>query len=256
MQTQSDPSNKGSGERISIDTVREMSAAAAYRPYSALNRVIILDDAETLTEIAQEALLKTLEEPPPHVVIMVIATRAESLRPTIRSRCEEIELGLVDSSTIADCLMSRGAADPEARNLASLAEGRPGWAFAAQVDAAVVITRKAALARALEWIEMSPFQRVCRAFELATEFTRKRSTVFAELETVELVWRSVMMRVSGARLGADVAASSDLTLRESVNAVESVTRCMVDLDYNVRPRLALQSMVMEWPEVSRISTNG
>ncbi len=256
LQTQSEQSTKGSGERISIDTVRELSAVAAYRPYSALNRVIILDDAETLTEIAQEALLKTLEDPPPHVVIVLIATRSEPLRPTIRSRCEAIELGLVDSATIADCLKARGMADPEASHLASLAEGRPGWALAARDDESIVTERKAALARALEWIEMSPFQRVCRAFELASEFSRGRSNVFAELETVELVWRRVMMRASGALLGDGVSKPPDLTLVESVNAVESVSRCMSDLDFNVRPRLALQSMVMEWPEVSRISING
>lgn len=77
--------------------------------------MIIVDDAELMQETAQEALLKTLEEPPPFAVIILLANDAEILLPTIRSRCQLVELALVPRSVIEAGLRGRGVDRPASK---------------------------------------------------------------------------------------------------------------------------------------------
>jgi DNA polymerase-3 subunit delta' len=78
------PGDSGS---IKIEQVREVIDRAAYRPFEGKRRVVIVDDADALMPQAQNALLKTLEEPPPSSVFILITTMPDVLLPTVRSRC-------------------------------------------------------------------------------------------------------------------------------------------------------------------------
>ena len=105
------------------------------------------------------------------------------------------------------------------------------------------------LQRTLDWVGATPFQRVVRAFDLASEFTKSRATVFEELDAVGDYWRTVMMNKAGAVRDEESARTLPMqsTLAESLRALVSVTECVSDLHKNVRPRLALEAMVMKWP---------
>lgn len=244
-----------SGDRLTVDTVREISSVSSYRAYSGDFRVIILDDAETLTEIAQEALLKTLEEPPPQLVLILLADRAESLLPTIRSRCEEIALSPVTAKEIAAFLVSQGSDQEVADRLSELSQGMPGWAMRALAEPELLDEREQSLQRASEWVNGSPFQRIVRAFDLAGEFTKARDPVYQELDAAAQYWRRVMMNAAGSAPAGtstdDLNHSAGATLADSYRALVSVTECVSDLQKNVRPRLALEAMVMQWPVSSR-----
>jgi DNA polymerase-3 subunit delta' len=72
---------------IRVDQVRDVIERAAYRPFEGKRRVAIIDDADALMPQAQNALLKTLEEPPPSSVFVLITTRPDVLLPTVQSRC-------------------------------------------------------------------------------------------------------------------------------------------------------------------------
>lgn len=73
---------------IGVDDIREqLNANVSIRPYSSEYKVFIVDEAELMNDAAQNALLKTLEEPPEYVVIILLSTSEEALLPTIRSRC-------------------------------------------------------------------------------------------------------------------------------------------------------------------------
>ena len=86
LETQRRLNEKRAGQNTSltIDSIRQLAADASLRPMEASRRIIIVDDAETMQEVAQEALLKTLEEPPPAVLILLLANEAGRLLPTIR----------------------------------------------------------------------------------------------------------------------------------------------------------------------------
>src|SRR5215204_2283350 len=78
---------------LTIETARSISSDAPLRPLNGDWRFVIVDDAELLLPDAQEALLKTIEEPPPFMVLLLLASDLDSILPTIRSRCELLELG-------------------------------------------------------------------------------------------------------------------------------------------------------------------
>src|SRR6516164_283641 len=78
-----------------IDEIRELREAARYRPARDRFKIYILDEAHQITEAAFNALLKTLEEPPEHVVFMMATTQPEDIPQTIRSRCQHFSFHAV-----------------------------------------------------------------------------------------------------------------------------------------------------------------
>jgi DNA polymerase-3 subunit delta' len=117
----------GREDRGVRDLVRELSLL----PVEGGARVAIVTDADRMSEDAQSAFLKTLEEPPAGTVLLLTATDEERLLPTIRSRCSRIRLGPVARSEVEQLLVDAGLVDaPLAARLARLSGGRPGDAVA------------------------------------------------------------------------------------------------------------------------------
>lgn len=111
--------------------VRDLVAELALMPVEGGARVAIIEAAERMTEDAQSALLKTLEEPPRGTVLILCAEDDERLLPTIRSRCVKLRLGPLPVRAIEELLVERGATDAsEAARLGRLSGGRPGVALA------------------------------------------------------------------------------------------------------------------------------
>ena len=129
--------------------IRDLIAELALMPVEGRARVAIVEGAERMNEDAQSALLKTLEEPPAGVVIILCADQETRLLPTVRSRCARIRLGLVGSRDIEAIVADHDLADPPlAARLGRLAAGRPGLALAyARAPEAVLI--RAELSRVL-----------------------------------------------------------------------------------------------------------
>ena len=91
---------------ISVDDVREqIGDDVLIRPYSSPYKVYIVNEAEKMTMQAQNALLKTLEEPPVYVVILLLTTNSQSFLQTIRSRCVELSMKPVASAVLKEYLM-------------------------------------------------------------------------------------------------------------------------------------------------------
>jgi DNA polymerase-3 subunit gamma/tau len=94
-----------------IDEIRELREAARYRPARDRYKIYILDEAHQITDAAFNALLKTLEEPPPHIVFMMATTQPEDIPQTIRSRCQHFSFHAVKFDEIVSQL--RAIADKE-----------------------------------------------------------------------------------------------------------------------------------------------
>ena len=100
---------------IRVDAVRGVVEQAAYRPFEGRRRVVIVDDADRLVAEAQNALLKTLEEPPPASVFLLVTHRPHLLLPTVRSRCPELRFGSLATDEVVDVLVGEcGVAPPAA----------------------------------------------------------------------------------------------------------------------------------------------
>jgi DNA polymerase III subunit delta' len=132
------------GERSNPDsaTVRGLIAALALLPVEGGARVALIEHADRMNEDAQSALLKTLEEPPVGVTIILTADEEELLLPTVCSRCARIRLGPVGVRDIEGILAGLGIADPPtAARLGRLAGGRPGVALGYALNPPAVVTR-------------------------------------------------------------------------------------------------------------------
>ncbi len=122
---------EGAGQQIRVGQVHALVSELALLPLEGRFRVAIIEHANRLNPDAQNALLKTLEEPVGKVCLILAADDASTLLPTVVSRCARIRLGPVAADTIAELIEQSGLAD-RARGaaLARLAAGRPGAALA------------------------------------------------------------------------------------------------------------------------------
>lgn len=112
-----------------IDEIRELRDAARYSPARDKFKIIILDEAHQITDAAFNALLKTLEEPPEHIVFMMATTQPEDIPQTIRSRCQHFSFHAVKLDDIVGQLRSIAAAEQiqaDDATLALLAEAGDG----------------------------------------------------------------------------------------------------------------------------------
>jgi DNA polymerase III subunit gamma/tau len=112
-----------------IDEIRELRDAARYRPARDKYKIYILDEAHQITDAAFNALLKTLEEPPEHIVFMMATTQPEDIPQTIRSRCQHFSFHAVKLDDIIGQLRSIATAEnisADDATLALLAEAGDG----------------------------------------------------------------------------------------------------------------------------------
>jgi DNA polymerase III subunit gamma/tau len=112
-----------------IDEIRELREAARYRPARDRFKIYILDEAHQITDAAFNALLKTLEEPPDHIVFMLATTQPEDIPQTIRSRCQHFSFRAVKFDDIVGQLrdlVGREKIEADDDALALLAEAGDG----------------------------------------------------------------------------------------------------------------------------------
>ena len=102
-----------------IDEIRDLREKIGFRPNEAHYKVYIIDEVHMLTKEAFNALLKTLEEPPPHAVFVLATTEPDRVPETVRSRCQRFDFRRIPTAEIVDYLREilhheSGTAEPEA----------------------------------------------------------------------------------------------------------------------------------------------
>jgi DNA polymerase-3 subunit delta' len=228
---------------LNVATVREVAASVSYRPAEAAWKVVIVRDAETMQETAQEAFLKTLEEPPPYAVILLLTDDLEPVLPTIQSRCVILRFGQSNVQQVADALSAAGVTDDRSAAIARVAGGSIGWAFQAANDGDLLATRQRELNEAGELVAGSAYDRLSSCIRLADEFARNRETTFRLLALAQQVWRNQLDTL----LGSNNEPPDHIRSAQVVTAIRSIDRCVANLEANVRPRLAMEAMVADWP---------
>jgi DNA polymerase-3 subunit delta' len=121
-------------KEIGIDQARELKRFVALQAISARRKVAIVDDADRLSLAAQNALLKTLEEPPGEALLVLITASPGALLSTVRSRCHRIGFRPLADAEVRAALAAAGLGTDEATRLVARAEGSPGRALALRSD--------------------------------------------------------------------------------------------------------------------------
>ena len=121
-----EPGDNGS---IKVDQVRGLVDRAAYRPFEGRRRLVIVNDADALVAPAQNALLKTLEEPPSASMFVLVTARPDVLLATVRSRCPQLRFRPLAADDVARGLVVRGHDERAAHAIAATADGSLGRAL-------------------------------------------------------------------------------------------------------------------------------
>jgi DNA polymerase III subunit delta' len=130
-----EPGDTGS---IKVDQIRDAIERTAYRPFEGRKRVVIIDDADAMIGEAQNALLKTLEEPPAASMFVLVTARPDMLLPTVRSRCQHLRFGQLRADEVAAVLINRHEYSPaDAQRAASASDGSVGAALEGELDTLV-----------------------------------------------------------------------------------------------------------------------
>jgi len=252
-------SHESKNTRITIDTIRELRSNLALRPLEADWRVAILEDVELFSLPAYDALLKSLEEPPPFVVLLLIATEVEAVPETIRSRCRPLALEPLSRAEVSAALTERGVEPEQATMLAGITRGRIGQAIALAGDRAALDARRESVDAGLEMIE-NPVAALGTVRRMTDIFRRgQRARVEADLDTLLGLWRDLLLiaaRCPDQIVNVDVSErlqrlADAWDLPQIHDGLTATHQALFDLSINVQPRLALDRMVTQWPRLTR-----
>jgi DNA polymerase III subunit delta' len=200
------PPRKSDRERrtLRIEQVRDLQPWLATAPFESKYKIALLRRFEEANEEAANAFLKTLEEPPGHVFLILTAQDASLLLPTIASRCQKLALRPLPATEVKAALVEKWrVGEAEARLLARLSGGRLGWAVRASADAKVLQARGEALEALGALLNEGRAERLTRAGDLA-----KESDELPQLLELWLTWwRDVLLLKSGIVLAGDGAGA-------------------------------------------------
>jgi DNA polymerase-3 subunit delta' len=212
-------------EQISIQQMRLVKERAPMKPLRGNWRVFLIDGMERANLQAANSLLKTLEEPPPHLVLVMTARNAYDLLPTIRSRSVTLNLGRLDDADMREFLRVRGLDHPERR--LALAEGAPGVAVG--VDLETYDRRRAAM---LTLLRVAAGQEQFGAWMKYSDSIGARKTEKLEqyLEVLYSLLEDTLRLLHGAPAGRNADIQRELETLSARVSFEWVRKTTVRVD--------------------------
>jgi DNA polymerase-3 subunit delta' len=249
------PGDSGS---IKIETVRVVIDQANFRPFEARRRVVVIDEADALVEQAQHALLKTLEEPPPASIFLLVSSLPDALLTTVRSRCPRMRFGPLLPGEVAEVLVrDHRYSEAEARAAAADAEGSVGRALSA--ESADLVEARETATRVLQQAARAhdPVARVNTAQDLSPKKgspMNERDQLSACLRVMASVLRDLGLMASGADdavlANADLRAELDALARSydanrSVRAYTAVDEALAALERNANAKVVADWLVLQ-----------
>jgi DNA polymerase-3 subunit delta' len=245
----------GRGKRtIKIDEIRSLQQKLTLTATEARYKIAILNQFESATRNASSAFLKTLEEPPSRVILILNAISAEALLPTIPSRCRIINLRPLKRTLIREALIERwDVPEDKANQLAHLADGRVGWAVSAWQEPELLEHRERQITLLYEGIQGSKVGR----FKLSQKVTKDLETIPELLSTWLSWWRDLSLVVNGVsdfEMITNIDQIDVLKKRARQWSADSVVICLKkteqaiwQIDHNANGRLVLENMLLAYP---------
>ena len=207
IKRQSDPDliiAKGeAGAPLKIEAIRDVARLLALQPYAARYRIAVFEDFDLVVPLAQDALLKTLEEPPAHAVIMLLANAEgkvlrgkleDVILPTIRSRAQTIPLRPAPLELIKRRLIEGGCDEERADLVARLSGGRIGWALNASGDDELLAFRRETLETLRAIVDGGRLSRIKHAERLSKQVAGDKRLMRNFLEIWLTYWRDVILQ--------------------------------------------------------------
>jgi DNA polymerase-3 subunit delta' len=241
------------GQYIKVDQVRQMQRELAYKPYEGRHRVCILTAADRMAPHIPNTLLKTLEEPPLHTVIILLANSSRFILPTILSRCQAIRFNPLPIPLLSKWLMEgKGFNEAEAHLLASLSEGSPGKALEIQEEIHH-IPREELLK---DWIGLKSLS-IEKMWSWVESLPSQRENLLLMLEVAKTLLRDLVvvktMKKEPTLIHSDLlpvmkAMAVRWNLSSLLRRMEILHQTTLAIGANANTNLALEAMMLSWVE--------
>lgn len=190
---------------IKIDSVRAVLSETTFKPFEGRRRVVLIRDADTLESQAQNALLKSLEEPPPGTMFILTTAVPGVLLPTVRSRCMRLRFGRLTAAEVAAALTrDHEYSDVEAREAAPLADGSLGQALAL-IDNDLSMFRELAMGLLRNSASRADSQSRVQAASPLHTGTSKKERSREDVATILRLMASMLRDLEAINAGADRA---------------------------------------------------
>lgn len=243
------------GKTYTIEDVREqLLETVDLKPFQYEKKIYIIEKADTLNIQSQNALLKTLEEPPAHAVFLLLAERAEAFLPTILSRVVVMKIRPLSAETIADYLMQAGHLAEESHILSAYAQGRIGQALELVEDEGFREMRQDILGK----LEALPSMSEGDAYLLVKDFEVYKNDL-RFLDIMELWYRDLLtaksLREEGYLIQRDKKDAIFRAAKEPAallaKKAAAVRTARMRLAQNANFRLTMEVMLMDLKETGK-----
>ena len=239
---------------LKIDQIRELQQALSLTTTEARYKIAIIKQFDSATIGAANAFLKTLEEPPRNVILLLTASDSDTLLPTIRSRCRTIPLRPLSFPQVKEALQTRWAIPSEqAEYLAHLADGRLGWAVGAAADSSPLNERENHIVALHTALQGNRSQRFIHADKLANDAEGLPDM----LRTWLSWWRDLVLLAWGNSKTVHLTNSDELTTLTRLTGIwprEQILTCLQktndalwQLERNANTRLVVENLLLTYP---------
>lgn len=245
------------GATLKVEQVRDLQHMLSLSPYESNYRVALLLRLEEANANAQNALLKTLEEPNDRVVILVTADDPENLLPTIVSRCELLRLRPMPVDLLANVLHEKNNLHEEqAQLIARIAGGKPGLALRLTQNESLLASRKEHMDDCLKLLKLERIERLLFVEKLTRgkERAEAKSDLRTELSHWLSLWRDVLLTVLGSNVSlvnpdyqvqiADL--STQVTSHKAARMVADLEHTFIRLN-TANLQIMLDNILLNWP---------
>jgi DNA polymerase-3 subunit delta' len=239
-------------DTIKIDQIRDLQREASLASIEVAWRIFLLPNIERATREAANSLLKTLEEPPPRVVLLLTTLDANALLPTMTSRCRVIPLRPLSVHQVEAALKERWNVDEDqAALLARLSGGRIGWAVSALEDNGVLERRQAEIDI---MCALSSTDRVGR-LELALQLSRNEAHWDEILALWLSWWRDLMLikaDIHAATTNVDYletlrSQAAGYEMQQITDTIRAIKETIQRIDANINRQLAFEVLFLNVP---------
>ncbi len=241
-------------QTLKVEQVRQMQRDLAFRPYEGKYRICILSSADRMAPHMSNTLLKTLEEPPPSTILILLANHVRLILPTILSRCQLIRFHPLPIPLVEQWLRERGGLNEDKAHLfASLSEGSPGKALEIEEQIrkisreelleGLVGTQSLLPERMQGWVKSLPIkERESLLLILEVAKTLLRDLVIAKIlkEGSKIIHEDLLHPIK--------TLSSNWQVSSLFKRMEILHQTTVAIRNNANSELALEAMMLSWAE--------
>ena len=241
---------------IKIDQIRELQKELNLGTIEARYKIAIIEQFDAANPSAANAFLKTLEEPPASVILILTAAEADALLPTIGSRCRTLPLRPMPTAVVENALIHQWQLPTaQAHLLAHLANGRLGWAVQAVGDTAVLDTRN----EQIDLLQTLLTDKRVGRFQIADKLAKRAEVLPAWLQTWLGWWRDLLVIQRGEG-GLDTAVVINIDHLDQLNAyaqtwtpdqvqksLKQTSLALWQLERNANTRLVLENLFLTYP---------